>query len=734
VTTAGAGRVVRRRRRRLARPARALAGLGLAALVLAAAPAGLAGAAGDAARGATGAAPAGVAGAAGQSTAVVELVGQPAWVLPGEPYDVQVRVTGAPAGATLDMVVHDRLESRSEFRATLDEGELGGTEHQVGPQPLAALPAAPGGAVTVGFTPGSELSSKGVYPVEVSLRGPDDEVLGSLVTYLSYLWDTAPPGPPLDVAVIVDVGAAPALQPDGSSRLPDGALDRTLERVGVLSDTTGVPLTLAPRPETLEALAQAELPTSATVEQLRGLAAGLPVFARPFVDVDLAALQAAGLTSEANAQADGGANVVRSRLAVEPTGGMWLSGPTYGADAARQAVDLGIGRAVVPPSAIDDGTDDEDGSPTVPLTPVQLGDGGPLGVVTDPALAAHLTSGDGMVAAHRFLAELAITWLEAPSIPRAAVVHLPPDADIDPDVVATALGALANGPAVQAVPVEQVFQDVPPLEDGPGTVPLAPHEIADDLGPIAPALRSARDRVAGVGALLGDPGVTTSLEQSLLLSTGTDTPDDQRAAYVDRADAALSAVDGAVTLPDEFRITLTSRSSTIPITITNQSDQELEVRVELDSDQLEFPDGDVLTPVLAADTTTRLEVPVRTRTSGAFTLDVTVTSPDGTIVLDTSTFDVRSTAISGVGLALSIGAGLFLAIWWAKHWRGARRSRRLDPPGSTPGHGGGGESPGHTGPPGPGAEPSGAQPRTDTPVPEAPYRPAHMARHRTRSG
>jgi Family of unknown function (DUF6049) len=181
---------------------------------------------------------------------------------------------------------------------------------------------------------------------------------------------------------------------------------------------------------------------------------------------------------------------------------------------------------------------------------------------------------------------------------------------------------------------------------------------------------------------------------------------------------ALSTVSGAVTLPDQFRITLTSRSSDIPIALTNLSNQSLQVRVTLDSDQLEFPEGTDI-PTTLDPGTTRLEVPVRVRTSGAFTLDVTVTSPDGSIVLDTSTFDVRSTAISGVGLVLSIGAGLFLLVWWARHWRSARRSRHLMPPSAHP--------------PTPVAPFAGAdQGPARTPIPDHEYRPAHMAGHRSR--
>ena len=69
----------------------------------------------------------------------------------------------------------------------------------------------------------------------------------------------------------------------------------------------------------------------AQVDALRADAAARPVLARPYVDVDLAALRRAGLIGEANAQADGGANIIRSRLASEPVGGMWLSQSTLGA-------------------------------------------------------------------------------------------------------------------------------------------------------------------------------------------------------------------------------------------------------------------------------------------------------------------------------------------------------------------------------------------------------------------
>jgi hypothetical protein len=653
--------------------------------------------------------------ASAQPAPGIELVGQTTWVHRGERFDVRAQLTGAPADAAVRLVVHRAPGSRRDFRRTL-EGELGGVLSPGTRQPIAELPAGPGGTVTAGFVAGPGgvgLPGRGVYPVEVQLVAADGSVLSSFVTYLTYLTPTDE-FPPLSVAVVVDVASPLALQPDGTVVLADDALARTQERTDLLADTTGVPLTVAPSPETVEALALDGPQGVAQVAALGSDAAARPVLARPYVDIDLSALQRAGLIGEASAQAAGGANIIRSRLATEPVGGVWLWGPTLGSEAARLAVRLGLDRALVPPSVIDDGADEQ---PAVPTSPVRLGQGGPLAMVSDPELAGHFTDGSGVLGAHRFVAELTIEWLEAPATPRAVVVHLPPDADLDPASAAVAVNALTDGQAVQAVPLQQVFDTVPP-GDGPATVTLAAHEVTADLRPIAGSLGSAHERVDGLGGLVGDPALASSLQQSLLVSTGTDTPDQQRPAYIDRVNNALSTVSGAVTLPDQFRITLTSRSSTIPIALSNLSNQNLQVQVVLDSDQLEFPDGTVI-PTTLEPGTTRLEVPVRVRTSGAFTLDVTVTSPDGSIVLDTSTFDVRSTAISGVGLALSIGAGLFLLVWWGRHWRKARRSRHLMPASAHP--------------PEPPAPLAGAgQGPIRAPIPDHEYRPAHMAGPRGR--
>jgi hypothetical protein len=660
-----------------------------------------------------------------QGAAEVTLLGQTTWVHRGERFDAQVQVANAPADAALRLVVHDAPTTRLAFRRTL-EGELGDVLSSGARQPLAQLPATAPGVYTAGFAIGGggvNLPGRGAYPVEVQLLDGGGSELDGFVTYLSYLSRPTPEFRPLDVAVVLDVGGGPPiLQPDGSRVVGDETLARIRERVEVLDETLAVPLTVAPVPEALDGLAAPDDPAAgALLERLGADAQRRGALARPYVDVDLMAVDQADLSSEAVQQRDTGLAVTRDRLGIQPTPGIWLAGGTLGSEAARAAVGLGYDRALVPPSAVEPAgrgersgrsgsgrSGDGDGTGAVPETPVRLGAGGPLGMVDDPALAKHLTASDGVLGAHRFIGELTAMWLEAPAIPRAVAVRVPADAAIDPASVAVAITGLGDGQATQAVGLDKLFADVPPADGDAGVGTLAAHEVAHDLTPIAAGVRSARSGVEGVAGVTGDPTVATELRRSLLVSTGTATPDDARQAYVDHVDQALAAVAGSVTLPDQFRITLTSRNSSIPVQLTNNTDRDVNVMVQVDSDQLEFPEGDFIAATLVPGTT-RLEVPVKVRTSGAFTMVVRVTSPDGSLLLDTSTFDIRSTAISGVGLLLSIGAGLFLAVWWLRHWRSARRSRHLVPRGEEPD-----------------TAPDGDAARAPEDVDVA-YRPAHMA-------
>ena len=100
----------------------------------------------------------------------------------------------------------------------------------------------------------------------------------------------------------------------------------------------------------------------------------------------------------------------------------------------------------------------------------------------------------------------------------------------------------------------------------------------------------------------------------------------------------------------------------------------MRVRVALASDKLAFPQGSVQDVDLGTKATT-VRVSVRARTSGTFPLRVTVTSLDGGLAISDTRFRIRSTVVSTVGIALMVGAGVFLAAWWAYDIRRRRRRR-----------------------------------------------------------
>ena len=132
-------------------------------------------------------------------------------------------------------------------------------------------------------------------------------------------------------------------------------------------------------------------------------------------------------------------------------------------------------------------------------------------------------------------------------------------------------------------------------------------------------------------------------------------------------------------MPQNRSITLTARRGEIPVTFQNHTGHPVKVVVHMESDKLDFPGGSRLQIDLTRLNTTH-RFPVVARTSGTFPIRITLESPDGDLVVGRARLTVRSTATSGVGLAISVGAALFLAVWWGRHALKGRRAKRLMEP------------------------------------------------------
>lgn len=619
-------------------------------------------------------------------TAGLELVSQTPTVAPGGAFDLAVVGTGLPEDAYLEIVIHGRVRSRSELAQSMD-GEAFRSDVHERRQLVTALPADADGArhLIVSLDPaaadGVRITTAGVYPVEVAVEDSSGTRLDGFVTHLIVRPGERDESPPLGVAVVADVDAPPALQPDGSSRLDADVIAALHGLTTALAETGDVPATIGARAETLDALAVAEDPLAAEILDLLPTAAsGRAAVSLPYVDVAPDDLLTAGLRDELEHQIGRATPTIEDALGVRPTASSWLASRDLGGRGVSSLVDAGVRHLVVRPDQVEPL---RAGILSLSLAqPFQLPVAGSSVVdalALDEQLLVHLEADlPAAVTVSRLLAELAVLWFEQPGIARAVVV--PVDQSTDPAVVQGLLTALAVSGALQPVTLDDAFAAASPLrQPGGGTVE---RELLDG-SPSASITREhaflvavQRGRLASLTGILGDTPRTSRLEEHLLLAVADQLERSERRAHLDAVGAAIDAVVAGVYVQARDTITLTARDGTVPLTLHNDTGGPVSVVVRASSSKLEFPDGDAVERTLT-EAVTRLDLPVRARTSGSLSMDLTITSPDGALVFAEQEMVVQSTAISGVGALLSAGAAVFLLVWWARHWRRTRRSDKL---------------------------------------------------------
>jgi hypothetical protein len=621
-------------------------------------------------------------------------------VPPDGSFNLALQVQGAPAGARLVVRVHPAVTGRIRFEQSI-RGENLGAPLRPGPPAieLEALPRDARGAVvarypvTTGPPPpfGVRITEPGVYPVTVELVDPGGRRLDGFVTHLIRVPAASSPVQPLRVAVVVPLHAAVAHLPDGSVRLPDRDRRRLEDLVRSLAGEPQVPLTISPTPETLDALADVDARQgSATVPTLRGAIGGRQILSRPYVELDWGAWVATGDDPELIEQIKSGNDAVGALLGLRPDARSWVLDPTVSPDAITRLRGFGVEQVVVPDPQLGPLPGRLAEAPLTRSFTVTDGTGRPMpAVATDPDLTRRLRqTTDPVLNGHLALADLAVLHGYAPSLSRGVVLALPPTQPVPAATLDALLAGLADQhpqrgadatSLVRPVTLEELFDTIEPVTVRDGVL-VRPYrsEPPGSLGAFPERAATARTRLGGYRSLLGPEAARARpLERSLLIAGASELDGSGRLAYLD---AVLTAVDAAVAgilVPPQQAVTLTSESGRIPVTLDNTLPYPVEVALEFRSAKLEFPEGPRRTVVLPPGGPTQVDVAVRARASGAFRLDLDVRSPDGSLPVARNEITVRSTAISGLGLLLSIAAGTFLAVWWALHFRKARRNRLL---------------------------------------------------------
>ncbi len=639
--------------------------------------------------------PIGGAPARAAQTTPLELVEQTAFVEPEGELVARLQVTGAPPGAQVRWVVHQRVRNRSEFtRSITGEGLRTALLDRVAP-----VEELTSGADTVVVripirATGSDssrlrLTAAGVYPVQLELLDGRGAAIAGLVTYLVRLPDAADESPPLSVALVMPIHADPALQPDGTVKL-DGSRRAVMAiTAAALLNHPDVPLTLAVTPETIDALAESGQPgDSELLASLRDAVRGRPVLGLPYVRIPTAAFVARALDDELVAGLTRGVDVLTDQLGAAVDRDTWIGDETLDNETVAALARLGVDRFVVPDGSVS--AVDERRFPVTLTQGFELGpDRGPRAAQADSGLGSHLLAeGQPVLAAHVLLADLATLYFDAPSLSRGAVIVPPVGWVPAPGLLDALLAGLAPNAIIDPVDVQTWFGSVPvatatgprlpsaDATDDPLVRELEP-QPAPSVAGYAARLSRARADARVYGSMIGPNSARADpLERRILVSGASGFTATRRLRYLDAVAEFVTTELAAVHAPERQTITLTARTGRIPIVVRNEAGYPLAVRLEFDSDRVEFPDHAAGLPLTLTDEITRVEVPVRTRGPGDSPIDVVITSPDGRREIASTRYQIRSTAVSGVGLVLSIGAGVFLLLWWARDVRRTRRHRR----------------------------------------------------------
>ena len=621
----------------------------------------------------------------------VILVDQTIWLDPDGEIVVSFGLSGEiPDDATVEITLHERIASRSDFAATLERRTLRGrlTDPPVeadipsdGEVTTARIPIRSGPPDPDDDVPRLGIADPGVHPLDIAVYDDERTRVASLVTHVVR--------PPLDapddrlgVVPVLALDAPPAHRPDGTASVDAGSKTGWAAAVETLGDHD-LPLVVSARPETLVALdaSDAALDQRLVDDLDRLLTDRTTLATSGYVAVQPDALLRAGLADDLGRNLDRGAKVLSDRFDLDPAPDLWIETSGLSTAGLEALSERGVDRLVVDGSLLDLDGDDPAPAPNR-ATRIATSAGNVDALVADPFLGSHLgSSGDPVQDVNRLLADLAVTWFASGDDPGSVALLLPSLDVVEPSTIDALVEGVESSPLLTMRSFDDAWDELHAIDldaDPPVIHQLLADTDPSDLGSLRRDLDLTRLGIASFGSVFTDTeGLADEFEDRLAVIISSDLDESSRAAYHREIGREIDLLFGGLDLPERRAITLPARDGTIPLTVTNTTDRTMQVAVLLDSEKLTFLDGDRITVTIDPGTHT-VEVEVSARASGVFPLEVLIESPDGNIELATARYTIRSAAVSGVGIALSAAAVVVLAVWWIRTSRRARAAQRAD--------------------------------------------------------
>ncbi len=469
------------------------------------------------------------------------------------------------------------------------------------------------------------LQGAGVYPVIIEIRQPDGPI-ASVRTQLIHLPTETAEITSLPMALVLNVASADGLE--------------LAEAAGVLSRHPSLPFTVVLEDGVLsQLLSDPELALA-----FRTALGDRPVTGVPALGLDPSALAA---INQPNLYA----------IALEQTAERFNS-VGLRADSSMVALDTSVTQAGAElltdlgiDTVIDLAGSQVSGTGTIATsTSEQL-----VVVAADDQRALELRIGDGSVArAHQLLAALAIRF---ESEPTPIVLGGPELRLVDINALEVILRALDQPGLIEPVRLDTAVELSP-------TVPFRyAASASQDLRSSEASLSGVLERLETYRLFHAGGGTSpVLLERTLLASLSRDRNSADREEDLARVVTELEESLDVISLPERQSITLAARRRAIPLSINNVSGGDRSVLLRFTSDRIEVDEDEHI--VIVPDGASSIEINVEARSLGVSPLDVRVFTPDGKRELTRTRFQIRSTAVPGLGYLLSGAALVFLVAWW----------------------------------------------------------------------
>ena len=607
-----------------------------------------------------------------ESTASTKLV-----ITSYKPVDTRQEVRDASAGnlpSTVDTVIVDVSDLRDAATGRVD----------------VAIPIEMG----VRTKDALQMSATGLYPVSIGLQ-EDKSVTSQIVTFVERLpQDVTSPLPRenLQIALAGTLNSSVSLQPDGTTVVSDKTRSIVTDTISALEAFPNTPISLSIRPELIDALNNSSDEDIALLSRLQA-STSLQLLPSTYVDVHPDELVAQQRSDVFTTQLRLGEDVLAAGLPGKSVNrDAWLQTTTLLSEGAQLLRNLGMRTAVL---LADSQKTTANGislfaEPTR-LVELKLSNSDRMvAALADIHLSEAITRGSrepvggAYLVAQQILAELKTA--------RSEIIDREETMFGRGLILATDSGelpSLALMTALVSTVASQPDMGFVALDDLLGTMTVSVMDglpISFEL-PVADVPKTQADtslsefaaRVNGFSTMLPDGDERPKLWRRIVnILPASDLTPSQANAYIYAVDTELAAIGGSIVTPSTTTFTLGGRDSSIRLSLRNDNQTDLLVRVNLTSSKLTLPTDDQVV-TLPAGTTTLVEIPVTAKSNGRFPVTLQLFTPLGDITVGSpAKFSARVNALAGLGQLFTGIALLLLLSWWIHHLRREHQRRQFD--------------------------------------------------------